>query len=257
MAVKLGDLLVKSKLISNEQLQEALKEVQSSGMKLGESLVKLGYITEDDITETLSAQFGVPSINLSHFEIDPAVLKLVAADVARKYNILPVNKTDATNVFAMDDIKFMTGYNVEPVVASEAALSLAIDKHYGATHALELKKVMEEMSVTDTADTSLEVVEESEQETIDLEKLVDEGEEAPVIRLVNIILTDAIKRGASDIHIEPYEREYRVRYRIDGILYEVMNPPPKLKEAIASRIKILAKMDIAEKRLPQDGRIKI
>src|SRR5664280_1823048 len=266
MAVKLGDLLVKSKLISNEQLQEGLKEVQSSGMKLGESLVKLGYITEDDITETLSAQFGVPSINLSHFEIDPAVLKLVAADVARKYNILPVNKTgatitiamaDPTNVFAMDDIKFMTGYNVEPVVASEAALQLAIDKHYGATHALELKKVMEEMSVTDTADTSLEVVEESEQQTIDLEKLVDEGEEAPVIRLVNIILTDAIKRGASDIHIKPYEREYRVRYRIDGILYEVMNPPPKLKEAIASRIKILAKLDIAEKRLPQDGRIKI
>ena len=266
MAVKLGDLLIKSKLISNEQLQEALKEVQSSGMKLGEALVKLGYITEDDITETLSAQFGVPSINLSHFEIDPAVLKLVAADVARKYNILPVNKTgatitiamaDPTNVFAMDDIKFMTGYNVEPVVASEAALQLAIDKHYGATHALELKKVMEEMSVTDTADTSLEVVEESEQQTIDLERLVDEGEEAPVIRLVNIILTDAIKRGASDIHIEPYEREYRVRYRIDGILYEVMNPPPKLKEAIASRVKILAKMDIAEKRLPQDGRIKI
>jgi type IV pilus assembly protein PilB len=264
MAVKLGDLLVKSKLITNEQLQEALKEVQSSGMKLGEALVRLGYITEDDITETLSAQFGVPSINLSHFEIDPAVLKLVAADVARKYNILPVNKTgatiamaDPTNVFAMDDIKFMTGYNVEPVVASEVALQLAIDKHYGATHALELKKVMEEMSVADTADTSLEVVEESEQQTIDLERLVDEGEEAPVIRLVNIILTDAIKRGASDIHIEPYEREYRVRYRIDGILYEVMNPPPKLKEAIASRIKILAKLDIAEKRLPQDGRIKI
>src|ERR1019366_579817 len=168
MAVKLGDLLVKSKLITSEQLQEALKEVQSSGMKLGEALVKLRFITEDDITETLSAQFGVPSINLSHFEIDPAVLKLVAADVARKYNILPVNKTgatitmaDPTNVFAMDDIKFMTGYNVEPVVASEAALQLAIDKHYGATHALELKKVMEEMSVTDTADTSLEVVEES------------------------------------------------------------------------------------------------
>src|ERR1700690_2028377 len=266
MAVKLGDLLVKSKLISNEQLQEGLKEVQSSGMKLGESLVKLGYITEDDITETLSAQFGVPSINLAHFEIDASVIKLIPADVARKYNILPVNKTgatitiamaDPTNVFAMDDIKFMTGYNVEPVVASEIALQLAIDKHYGAPHAREVKKVMEEMSATDTADTSLEVVEESEQQTIDLEKLVDEGEEAPVSRLVNIILTDAIKRGASDIHIEPYEREYRVRYRIDGILYEVMNPPPKLKEAIASRIKILAKLDIAEKRLPQDGRIKI
>jgi type IV pilus assembly protein PilB len=266
MALKLGELLVKAKLITQDQLQDALKEQQSSGIKLGEVLLKMGFITEEDITETLSAQFGVPSINLTHFEIEPGVLKLVAADVARKYNILPVNKTgatitiamaDPTNVFAMDDIKFMTGYNVEPVVASEAALQAAIDKNYGATHALELKKVMEEMSSVDTADTSLEVVEEPDQETIDLEKLVDEGEEAPVIRLVNIILTDAIKRGASDIHIEPYEREYRVRYRIDGILYEVMNPPPKLKEAIASRVKILAKLDIAEKRLPQDGRIKI
>src|SRR5471032_770628 len=149
MAVRLGDLLVKSKLITNEQLQEGLKEVQSSGMKLGEALVKLGYISEDDITETLSAQFGVPSINLSHFEIDPAVLKLVAADVARKYNILPVNKTgatitiamaDPTNVFAMDDIKFMTGYNVEPVVASESSLEDAIEKYYGSTRSLQLKQ---------------------------------------------------------------------------------------------------------------------
>jgi type IV pilus assembly protein PilB len=266
MAVKLGDLLLKSKLITQDQLNEALRLQQSSGLKLGEALVKLNVVSEDDITETLSAQFGVPSINLTHFEIDPSVLKLVAADVARKYNILPVNKTgatltiamsDPTNVFALDDIKFMTGYNVEPVVASEQSLQLAIDRHYGATRALELKKVMEEMSAVDAQDTNLEVVEEQEDEAIDLERLAEEGEEAPVIRLVNIILTDAIKRGASDIHVEPYEREYRVRYRVDGILYEVMNPPPKLREAIASRIKILAKLDIAEKRLPQDGRIKI
>jgi len=266
MALRLGDLLLKAKLINQEQLNEAIKLQQSSGLKLGEALVKLNVVTEDDITETLSAQFGVPSINLTHFEIDPSVLKLVAADVARKYNILPVNKTgatltiamsDPTNVFALDDIKFMTGYNVEPVVASEQSLQLAIDRHYGATRALELKKVMEEMSAVDTQDTNLEVVEDQEEEAIDLERLAEEGEEAPVIRLVNIILTDAIKRGASDIHVEPYEREYRVRYRIDGILYEVMNPPPKLREAIASRIKILAKLDIAEKRLPQDGRIKI
>jgi type IV pilus assembly protein PilB len=266
MGLKLGDLLLKAKLISQDQLSEALKLQQSSGLKLGEALVKLNAVTEDDITETLSAQFGVPSINLTHFEIDPSVLKLVAADVARKYNILPVNKTgatltiamsDPTNVFALDDIKFMTGYNVEPVVASEQSLQLAIDRHYGATRALELKRVMEEMSAIDTQDTSLEVVEEAEDEAIDLERLTEEGEEAPVIRLVNIILTDAIKRGASDIHVEPYEKEYRVRYRIDGILYEVMNPPPKLREAIASRLKILARLDIAEKRLPQDGRIKI
>jgi len=158
----------------------------------------------------------------------------------------------------MDDIKFMTGYNVEPVVASEIALQHSIDRHYGASHALELKKVMEEMSSLETQDTNLEVLEDDGvEEAIDLEKLVEEGEEAPVVRLVNIILTDAIKRGASDIHVEPYEKEYRIRYRVDGILYEVMNPPPKLKEAIASRIKILARLDIAEKRLPQDGRIKI
>jgi len=266
MTVKLGELLVKAKLITPEDLAEALKEQRATGAKLGESLVKLGLVTEEDITETLSAQFGVPSINLSHFEIDANVLKLVPADVARKYNILPVNKTgatltiamaDPTNVFAMDDIKFMTGYNVEPVVASELALQNAIDRAYGASHAIELKKVMEEMSSIETGDTSLEVVDDAEAEAIDLEKLVEEGEEAPVVRLVNIILTDAIKKGASDIHIEPYEKEYRVRYRIDGILYEVMNPPPKLKEAIASRVKILARLDIAEKRLPQDGRIKI
>ncbi|KAA0255259.1 MAG: type IV-A pilus assembly ATPase PilB [Acidobacteria bacterium] len=266
MAVKLGELLLKAKLITADQLQEALKTQKDSGIKLGEALVKLGFVTEEDITETLSAQFGVPSINLSHFEIDPNVLKLVPADVARKYNILPVNKTgatltiamaDPTNVFAMDDIKFMTSYNVEPVVASELALQSAIDRHYGASHALELKKVMEEMAQADTADTNLEVLEDQEEEAIDLEKLVEEGEEAPVVRVVNIILTDAIKQGASDIHIEPYEKDYRVRYRVDGILYEKMSPPPKLKEAIASRVKILAKLDIAEKRLPQDGRIKI
>src|SRR5437588_684450 len=171
MSVKLGELLLKAKLITPDQLAGALKDQKASGAKLGESLVKLGFITEEDITETLSAQFGVPSINLNHFEIDPNVLKLVPADVARKYNILPVNKTgatitiamaDPTNVFAMDDIKFMTGYNVEPVVASEMALSTAIDKNYGASHALELKKVMEEMSTVDTGDTSLEVMEDQE-----------------------------------------------------------------------------------------------
>ncbi|MCK6683926.1 MAG: type IV-A pilus assembly ATPase PilB [Thermoanaerobaculia bacterium] len=266
MAVRLGDLLLKAKLITPDQLNEALKQQKDSGIKLGEALIRLGFVSEDDITETLSAQFGVPTINLSHFEIDPNVLKLVPADVSRKYNIIPVNKTgatltiamaDPTNVFAMDDLKFMTGYNVEPVVASEMGIMRAIDRHYGASHAIELKKVMEEMSQVDTTDTNLEVMEEQEEEAIDVDKLVEEGEEAPVVRLVNIILTDAIKRGASDIHVEPYEKEYRVRYRIDGILYEVMNPPPKLKEAISSRIKILARLDIAEKRLPQDGRIKI
>jgi type IV pilus assembly protein PilB len=160
---------------------------------------------------------------------------------------------DPTNVFAMDDVKFMTGYRVEPVVASEAALRAAIDQYYGSTHAIELKKVMEDLTETD--ETDLEVLDE--EEDLDLETLEEESETAPVVKLVNIVLTDAIKRGASDIHIEPYEKDYRVRYRIDGILYEMMRPPIKLKEAITSRAKIMAKLDIAEKRLPQDGRIKI
>jgi type IV pilus assembly protein PilB len=262
MSVRLGELLIKANLISQDQLKEALKVQKDTGAKLGEALIRLGHVAEEDITECLSQQFGVPSINLAHFEIDPSVIKLVPADVARKYNILPVNKTgatitiamaDPTNVFAMDDIKFMTGYNVEPVVASELGIRSAIENYYGTTHSLELKKVMEDLQQTENAD--LEVMEEAED--MDVDALAAESEEAPVVKLVNLILTDAIKRGASDIHIEPYEKEFRVRFRVDGILYEIMNPPLKLKDAMTSRLKILAKLDISEKRLPQDGRIKL
>jgi type IV pilus assembly protein PilB len=262
MSVRLGELLTKASLITQDQLKEALKLQKETGGKLGETLIKLGFVSEEDITECLSQQFGVPSINLAHFEIDPSVIKLIPADVARKYNILPVNKTgatitiamaDPTNVFAMDDIKFMTGYNVEPVVASELGIKAAIDNYYGTTASLELKKVMEDLQTESNAD--LEVLEDDEE--LDVEALAEGAEEAPVVKLVNLILTDAIKRGASDIHIEPYEKEFRVRFRIDGILYEIMNPPLKLKDAMTSRMKILSKLDISEKRLPQDGRIKL
>ncbi|HEX6083066.1 MAG TPA: type IV-A pilus assembly ATPase PilB [Thermoanaerobaculia bacterium] len=262
MSVRLGELLTKASLITQDQLKEALRVQKETGGKLGETLIKLGFVSEEDITECLSQQFGVPSINLQHFEIDSSVIKLIPGDVARKYNILPVNKTgatitiamaDPTNVFAMDDIKFMTGYNVEPVVASELGIKAAIDNYYGTTSSLELKKVMEDLQTQESAD--LEVLEEDEE--LDVNALADSAEEAPVVKLCNLILTDAIKRGASDIHIEPYEKEYRVRFRIDGILYEIMNPPLKLKDAITSRMKILAKLDISEKRLPQDGRIKL
>jgi len=262
MSVRLGELLTKASLITQEQLKEALKSQKDTGGKLGETLIKLGFVSEEEITECLSQQFGVPSINLAHFEIDSSVIKLIPADVARKYNILPVNKTgatitiamaDPTNVFAMDDIKFMTGYNVEPVVASELGIKAAIDNYYGSTSSLELKKVMEDLQSAESAD--LEVLEDDEE--LDMEALAESAEEAPVVKLVNLILTDAIKRGASDIHVEPYEKEYRVRFRMDGILYEIMNPPLKLKDAITSRLKILAKLDISEKRLPQDGRIKL
>ncbi len=262
MSVRLGELLTKASLITQDQLKDALKVQKDTGSKLGETLIKLGFVSEEDITECLSQQFGVPSINLDHFEIDASVIKLINADVARKYNILPVNKTgatitiamaDPTNVFAMDDIKFMTGYNVEPVVASELGIKAAIDNYYGTTSSLELKKVMEDLQQAESAD--LEVLEEDEE--LDVAALAEGAEEAPVVKLVNLIMTDAIKRGASDIHVEPYEKEFRVRFRVDGILYEIMNPPLKLKDAITSRLKILAKLDISEKRLPQDGRIKL
>jgi type IV pilus assembly protein PilB len=255
-------MLLKAGLIKQEQLQEALESQKQNGGKLGYNLVRLGFVQEDDITQLLSEQYGVPSINLRHFEIDEAVIKLIPSEVVQKYLVLPVNRTgatltiamaDPTNVFAMDDIKFMTGYNVEPVVASEIAIREAVEKYYGSSHALELKKVMDEMATADSE--ALEVLEEEEE--IDVHQLEAATEEAPVVKLVNIILTDSIKKTASDIHLEPYEKDFRVRFRIDGVLYEIMHPPLKLKDAIISRLKIMAKLDISEKRLPQDGRIKV
>jgi len=262
MINRLGDMLVEAGKISPDQLREALEAQKTGGGRLGTNLVKLGSISEEDLVDFLSQRYGVPAINLAEVEVDENIIKIIPAEVARKYTILPVSKAgarltiamvDPTNVFAMDDIKFMTGYNVEPVVASEVAVRAAIDEYYGSTHSIELRKVMEDLVETDDAD--LEVLDE--EEDLDLAALEQQSEEAPVVRLVNIFLTDAIKRGASDIHIEPYEKEYRVRYRIDGILYEMMRPPLKLRDAITSRLKIMAKLDIAEKRLPQDGRIKI
>jgi type IV pilus assembly protein PilB len=262
MAVKLGEMLVKAGLISQNQLEEALDSQKNNGEKLGLNLIKLGYVKEDDITQLLSEQYGVPSINLRHFEIDETVIKLIPSEVSQKYLVIPVNRTgatltigmaDPTNVFAMDDIKFMTGYNVEPVVASELAIREAIEKYYGSQHALELKKVMDEMAEAESE--ALEVLDDEEE--LDVSALEAATEEAPVVKLVNIILTDSIKKQASDIHIEPDEKDFRVRFRIDGVLYEIMHPPMKLRDAITSRLKIMAKLDISEKRLPQDGRIKI
>src|SRR6185503_9342264 len=265
MAVKIGEMLLKAGYISQEQLNEALEHQKKNGGKIGYNLVKLGFVKEEDITQLLSEQYGVPSINLRHFEIDESVIQLIPSEVAQKYLVIPVNRTgatltiamaDPTNVFAMDDIKFMTGYNVEPVVASEVALREAIDQYYGSSHALELKKVMDEMAETsEQSAEALEVLEEDEE--LDVHRLEAATEEAPVVKLVNIILTDSIKKSASDIHIEPYEKDFRVRFRIDGVLYEIMHPPLKLKDAILSRLKIMAKLDISEKRLPQDGRIKV
>ena len=272
MPVRIGELLLKEKRITPAQLQEALTYQKTNGGKLGFNLVKLGYVKDEEITGLLSKQYGVPSINLTQFDIDPSVVKLVPGDTAQKYQIVPLSRAgatltiammDPTNVFAMDDIKFMTGYNVEPVVASETAVIEAIQKYYGSGRqqaagggesALEVaSKALEELPQVE--DSDVEVLQELDE--IDVGTLERQGGEAPVIRLVNVMLMSAIQKEASDIHIEPYEREFRVRYRIDGVLYNVMVPPMKFRDAITSRIKIMAKLDIAEKRLPQDGRIKI
>jgi type IV pilus assembly protein PilB len=273
MPVRIGELLLKEKRITPAQLQEALNYQKAHGGKLGFNLVKLGFVKDEEITALLSKQYGVPSINLAQFEIDPTVIKLVPAETAQKYQIVPLSRsgatltiamTDPTNVFAMDDIKFMTGYNVEPVVASEGAVLDAIQKYYGGAgpeervatgeSSLELASKMLE-DLPSVQDDDVEVLQELDE--IDVSSLEKQGGEAPVIRLVNVILMSAIQKGASDIHIEPYEKEFRVRFRIDGILYNVMVPPIKYRDAITSRLKIMSKLDIAEKRLPQDGRIKI
>ena len=262
MSSRLGEILVKDSLISADQLKQALDYQKKNGGRLGTCLVKMGLVSDDDITAVLSRQYGVPSINLKFYEVDPLVIKLVPQETAIRYQIVPLSRvgstltiamTDPTNVFAMDDIKFMTGFNVEPVVASESAISEAIHKFYGDVESVEeLDKVMKDLAGDDA---SVEL--SAEEQEMDLATLEKAAEEAPIIKLVNLILTDAVKRGASDIHVEPYEKELRVRFRVDGILQNVMAPPMKLKDAITSRIKIMSKLDISEKRLPQDGRIMI
>jgi type IV pilus assembly protein PilB len=261
MSQRLGDLLVKEKVITPEQLEQATKLQKDSHSRLASALVKLGFLSDEDVTNFLSRQYGVPAINLSYFEIDPAVVKLIPYETAKRYQILPLSRVgasltiamvDPTNVFAMDDIKFMTGFNIEPVVASESSIIVGIDKAYGTSKEEELEQVMQSMNDLGEG-TDVEV--QAEEQELELKELEKAADEAPIVKLVNLVLTDAVKRGASDIHMEPYEKEFRVRFRIDGILQLIMNPPLKLKDAITSRLKIMAKLDISEKRLPQDGRI--
>jgi type IV pilus assembly protein PilB len=256
---RLGEILVTNNLITREQLAKALEEQKMSGgqARLGTILVKQNLISEQNLTAFLSKQYGVPTVNLSSYEVDPAVIKIIQAEVVQKYHLVPINRagstlvvavTDPSNLFAIEDIKFMTGYNVEMVIASESDVKGAIDKYYDQS--ASLADVMGDMNLED-----MEVVDVEEE--VDISSMERATEDAPVVRMVNAILQDAIKKKASDIHIEPYEKLFRVRYRIDGVLYEAMKPPLKLKNAITSRIKIMAELDIAERRLPQDGRIKI
>jgi type IV pilus assembly protein PilB len=291
MSAKLGEILVRENLLSAQQLREALDYQREHGGRLGFNLVKLGLVSDDMITAVLSRQYGVPSVNLELFDIEDSVIRLIPREVAQKYSVLPLSRVgatltlamvDPTNVFAMDDIKFMTGLNIEPVVVSEASVQDAIAKYYETSREIELAALMSDVvvegingngngysggitnddlvsldSLDFNADVAegLEVIEDNEE--IDLSTLSRMSEDAPVVRLVNVLLVDALRRGASDIHIEPYEKELRIRFRIDGVLYDVMHPPLKMRDALISRIKIMSKLDISEKRLPQDGRIKI
>ena len=255
---KLGEILVREGLITQDQLKKALLDQKSSGMRLGYTLVKLGFIEETEVTKMLARQYRMPAVDLSRFEVDPKILKLLPPDIAIKHTVLPLKRegrtltiaiADPNNVTAIEDIKFITRCDVFPVIAGEYTLRNAIDRHYQQSDA-QLQNLLR--SVEDAED--LEVVEESDDEDVKAQDLADD---APVVKLINGLLTDAVKRGASDIHIEPFEHEMRVRYRVDGALQEVMKPPVKMRAALTSRVKIMAALNIAERRVPQDGRIKL
>ena len=259
MAIRLGDLLVNKGLITAKQLDDALQEQKLSGNKLGTSLVKLGFMTEKQLVSFLSKHYGVPAIDLSEVEVDPEAIKMIPSDVVYKYQVLPLKRvgstlrvamSDPSNILAIDDIKFLTGCHVEVFVSTESAIKIAIDRHYDPSSGLS-ELMMDSIS----EELKMELLEDSEE--VDINELQQASEDAPVVRLVNMILNEAIKRKASDIHAEPYEKVFRVRLRIDGVLNDFMKPPMKMKNAIISRMKIMAKLNIAERRLPQDGRIKI
>ena len=254
--LRIGDLLVGEDLISQDQLEQALIEQRSSGARLGYVLVKLGFVLEIEITKMLARQYHVPAVDLSRFEVDEKIIKLVPSDVALKHTVLPLKRDGRSLTVAMaepgnmqivDDLKFITRCDIVPVIAGEYTLRTAIEKYYEQTDA-QLASLLEGME-----DEDLEIVEEEEEEEADYAI----ADDAPVVKLINGLLTDAVRRGASDIHIEPFETELRVRYRIDGALLEVMKPPLKLKAALTSRVKIMSNLNIAERRVPQDGRIKI
>ena len=254
---KLGEILVREGLITLDQLKKALTEQKGTGMRLGYTLVKLGFVEETEVTKMLARQYRMPAVDLSRFEVDPKIIKLLPPDIAVKHTVLPLKRegrtltiaiVDPNNVTAIEDIKFITRCDVFPVIAGEYTLRNAIDRYYQQSDA-QLQSLLKSVEEAD-----VEVVEEEQEEDV---KAQDLAEDAPVVKLINGLLTDAVKRGASDIHIEPFEHEIRVRYRVDGALQEVMKPPVKMKAALISRVKIMAQLNIAERRVPQDGRIKL
>jgi len=257
---RLLELLVKENLLSPDQAQKALADQRRSGERLATVLTRLAFITEDELLDFLSRKYGIPVINLGRVEVDPDILRLVRKEIVQKYQVFPVRKvgntltlalSDPTVVLAIDDVQFATGLHVIPVLAAESAIRAAIDHNY-SSGVEDLKKLIDQES---TGETSLELLDKASK--VDIAELGREAEEAPTIRFVNLIIADAIRKRASDIHLEPYEKVFRVRYRIDGVLHDMMNPPKQMEPAILSRVKIMANLDIAERRLPQDGRLSV
>jgi type IV pilus assembly protein PilB len=259
MAARLGEILLKANLITQSQLDQALAQQKIEGGRIGSILTKLGFVKEEEVAQCLGHKYGIPYVDLDAQAIDASVSRLIPPAIAHKHLVIPVAKVgttltmamaDPTNVFAVDDIKFMTGLNVRLMIATESSVRRAIDRYYDASETLQT--VMASIE-----DAAMEVMEDQEDLNPNIGELKQAVEEAPVVKLVNLILAEAIKRGASDIHLEPYERVFRIRLRIDGVLYEVMSPPMSMKNAIISRLKIMADLDISERRLPQDGRMKV
>lgn len=259
--MKIGEFLLEENRISPEQLQNALEIQKKEPGKLGSILIRLGYVTEEDIAQALSKQFGYPSINLSKFDIDEKVLELIKPDMARKHIVMPVHRigsiltlamADPSNLFVQEEIRFSTNLRIQAVIAPESSIIECIDKCYGSSTGIEAQKFLEEMELGDIDESSIELVDDDDDYSYEGEL----DEDAPAIKLVNLIFQDSVTKGVSDIHFEPYEKVFRVRIRIDGILHEYMTPPMNLKNKVLSRIKLIAGIDIAERRLPQDGRIK-
>jgi type IV pilus assembly protein PilB len=261
---RIGDLLYREGLISAEQLAKALQEQKQNGTRVGYNLIKLGFIQEVELTKALAKQHKMPAVDLSRFEVDPKVAKMIPADLAQKNLVIPLKRdgrtltvamADPSNLGVLEDLKFITRYDIFPVIAGEFTLRSLIEKVYGAADDSQMASLMDTINELDD-DGDVEIVEETEEE-VSQAALAAQMEDAPVVKLINAILTDAVKRGASDIHFECFEFEIRVRYRIDGALMEVMKPPMKLKAALISRFKIMSQLNIAERRVPQDGRIKL
>lgn len=263
MASNIGELLVREKLINGDQLKSALDFEKKNKVPIASALINLGYITEEEMAQALSRQLGYPYIDLGQFEVYPDVIELIPVDVAKKHMIMPIHRirsfltlamVDPTDLDIIENVRFRTSMSIQPVIASESGIMDAINKYYGSSDSLKVKEIIDEIEHADEA--AVNIIEE-EADEFSIEDLVQSTEEAPIITLVNTIFVDAIKKGASDVHFESYEKSFRVRYRIDGILHEVMDLGLKFKNPVISRVKILANMDIAEKRLPQDGRLKM